>query len=55
MTVLEKAIYNSYWPTYISNFFHFNNIEIANKITKEGRKAITYMLNSCNRGKFNYD
>ena len=43
-TVLEKAIYNSFWPIYIPNFFYFHNIEKANKITEEGRKALREMM-----------
>ena len=43
-TVLEKAIYNSFCPIYIPNFIPFNNIEKANKVTEEGRKALREMM-----------
>ena len=43
--LIEKMFRNSFWKTYVPNFFYWHSAEKAEKVTEMGRKSLLEMIN----------
>lgn len=42
--LIEKIDRNSFWKTYVPNFFYWHSAEKAKKVTEMGRKILLEMI-----------